>query len=102
MRDFNASIKQLPEIRNIPKVVLAMGSTTTNTRRTKQYDNIIFSQATTSEFTGDAGVLDLMRGFNLSEEAALEVSDHLPIWAEFSPYEDDGHGIIATKERLRR
>jgi len=29
------------------------------------------------------GVLDILAEYGLSEEAALDVSDHPPVWAEF-------------------
>ncbi len=40
--------------------------------------------------------MDLMREYNLTMEQALEVSDHLPIWAEFSIYENGHPGPVAT------
>jgi hypothetical protein len=38
-----------------------------------------------------------MREHNLTMEQALEVSDHLPVWAEFSSTEGGLPGRIATK-----
>jgi deoxyribonuclease-1-like protein len=51
------------------------------------YDNIVFDQRATVECTGRSGVLDLMAEFGLTEQQALEVSDHCPVWAEFNVYE---------------
>jgi hypothetical protein len=48
------------------------------------YDNIVFNRQAGSKYTGRSGVLDLQREFGLTEQAALEVSDHCPVWAEFS------------------
>ncbi len=67
----------------------------TNTRRTKAYDNIVFDRQATTEYTGRVGVLDLLAEFNLSMDEALEVSDHLPVWAEFSARQRDGRGTVA-------
>jgi hypothetical protein len=62
------------------------------------YDNILFTQPATAEFTGGAGVVDLMEMFQLTEQQALEVSDHLPVWGEFSIYEGgSGGGRLATR-----
>jgi deoxyribonuclease-1-like protein len=60
------------------------------------YDNLVFDGRATSEFTGRSGVLDLMVEYGLSEEQALEVSDHFPVWAEFSVFES-GRPKVATK-----
>lgn len=59
----------------------------TNTRQTKCYDNIIFDAGFTAEFTGNAGILNLMTEYNLSKTKALKVSDHMPVWATFSTRE---------------
>ena len=63
---------------------------------TKQYDNIVFHSQATREFIGRGGVDDFLREHNLSMEEALEVSDHLPVWAEFSVYEGGEPGRVAA------
>ena len=50
------------------------------------------------EFTGTCGVFDLMAEFRLSVDEALEVSDHLPVWAEFSVRESTMVGPAARGE----
>ena len=60
---------------------------TTNTRTTRNIDNIVFDAARTSEFRRYAGVLNLMSEYQLSMENALYVSDHMPVWAVFSSAE---------------
>jgi hypothetical protein len=59
----------------------------TNTRGNKTYDNILFDGRSTVEYTGQSGVGNVQAVFGLGEEQALEVSDHLPIWATFSALE---------------
>ena len=59
------------------------------------YDSIIFDGRATTEFTGRWGVVDLMQEFRLRRQAALEVSDHCPVWAEFSVYEGGSAPIVA-------
>jgi deoxyribonuclease-1-like protein len=69
----------------------------TDTRGTHQLDHIIFHSQATTEFTGRSGVCDFLREYNLSMEEALEISDHLPVWAEFSVYEGGQPGRIAAR-----
>ena len=85
--DLNAGPPQFGKIKQIPGVGWAVSGVTTNTRRSKTYDNIIFDQRATTEYTGRWGVLDLQNTFGLSLDKALEVSDHNPVWAAFRPWE---------------
>ncbi len=85
--DLNADEKKFGMLQQIPNMTWIISGVPTNTRRTETYDNMLFDRAATIEFTGRAGVFDLVREFNLTEQQALEVSDHFPIWAEFSAYE---------------
>lgn len=85
--DFNAGPPQFGKIKQIPGIGWAVSGVTTNTRRSKTYDNLIFDQRTTTEYTGKWGVLDLQSTFGLSIDKALEVSDHNPVWASFRPRE---------------
>ncbi len=85
--DFNANDRQLRELSDLDGMTLTVQGVATTPRGTKQYDNIVFDPAATVEFTGRAGVFDFLRAYNLSVEEAIEISDHLPVWAEFSIYE---------------
>jgi deoxyribonuclease-1-like protein len=85
--DLNTHEHSLGELADIPHIKWAISGMTTNTRANRAYDNILFDRVATSEYTGRFGVMNLMREFNLSLEEALEVSDHYPVWAEFSIYE---------------
>lgn len=49
------------------------------------------------EHTGTWGVFDLMAEFGLSMDEALEVSDHLPVWAEFTARESKVVGPVAAR-----
>lgn len=98
--DFNAradQLRQLGQIRGLLKVV--SGQTPTNVRHTAQYDNILLDAAATTEFTGRGGVFDFLRAYNLTLEQALAVSDHLPVWAEFSIYEGGRPTPLAARPR---
>jgi deoxyribonuclease-1-like protein len=59
----------------------------TDLLHTRQDHNIIFNPLATTEFTGRSGVLDFLRVLNLRLGEAQQLSDQLPIWAEFSIYE---------------
>jgi deoxyribonuclease-1-like protein len=85
--DLNVDEYHLGRLGRLPNISAAITGIATNTRRDKMYDNIVFDRRVTIEYTGKWGVLDLMKEFALTEKAALEVSDHCPVWAEFSMFE---------------
>ncbi|HMC11864.1 MAG TPA: endonuclease/exonuclease/phosphatase family protein [Pirellulaceae bacterium] len=96
--DFNAkatNLRQLGQIKGLAKVV--GGETPTNTLHNAQYDNILFQETATTEFNGRGGVFDFLRQYNLTLEQAKRVSDHLPIWAEFSVFEGGHPGPLAFR-----
>ncbi len=73
----------------------------TNTALTKAYDNIVFDKAFTAEFTGEAGVMNLMEEFQIGKEDAKHISDHMPVWAVFSSYEALPARQAATPAAIR-
>ncbi|MEY4177562.1 MAG: hypothetical protein RLY70_1136 [Planctomycetota bacterium] len=86
--DLNADETQLGRLATIPGIAwIVPRTTTTNTRGTKTYDNLLFLREATAEFTGRWGVVNMQRAFQLSLDDALRVSDHLPVWGEFSVWE---------------
>ncbi len=85
--DLNASEQQLGKLGQVPGIAWVVTGTTTNTRRNKAYDNILFSRIYTTEYTGRWGVVDIQSVLGLTPEQALEVSDHFPVWAEFRIWE---------------
>jgi len=85
--DLNVDDRRLGRLGQLLGVIHALTGLTTNTRKNKMYDNIIFHGRATAEYTGRSGVLDLMTEFNLSQAQALQISDHMPIWAEFKSLE---------------
>ncbi|QDT01286.1 endonuclease/exonuclease/phosphatase family protein [Adhaeretor mobilis] len=99
--DWNADDRDLASSRlgQIPGVYPLIKGVFTNTRQTKLYDNLVIHQPSTTEYTGRSGVFDMVRQFNITQEQALMVSDHLPVWAEFSAYERDYSGQVASRSR---
>lgn len=99
--DLNAGPDELGRLGRLPGIRAAVYGTTTNTRRTEIYDNLVFDSRSTGEYTGRWGVLDLEQEYRLTREQALDVSDHLPVWAEFRPYEA-ASGSLATAPDVPR
>ncbi|HTU24315.1 MAG TPA: endonuclease/exonuclease/phosphatase family protein [Pirellulales bacterium] len=95
--DLNVDDAHLGRLGQLSGISAAISGMPTNTRGTKQYDNLIFSKVATTEYTGRSGVFDLIRQYNLTTDDALQVSDHMPVWAEFSIYEGGRGGQIATR-----
>jgi len=85
--DLNVDIVKLNEALRLPQYRSVIGDLPTNTRGTKQYDHIVIDPQASSEFTGVAGVFNFQKYFRLNQEQALDISDHLPVWAEFSTTE---------------
>jgi endonuclease/exonuclease/phosphatase family metal-dependent hydrolase len=96
--DLNADEREFGPLAHLPNIAWAISGVPTNTRGNKTYDNILFHRVATSEFSGLTGVVDLMRDYQLTLDGALEVSDHLPIWAEFSALEGGQVGRVAERD----
>lgn len=79
---------------SIPNVVWAVANTVSTTRGTALADNLLFDRRATIEFTGRANVVDVIRRLNLSMADALMVTEHMPVWAEFSIYEGGQAGHV--------
>ncbi len=99
--DFGTDDRHLGPLTQIPRVMAAISGVPTNTHGDRQLDNIVFSRGAT-EFTGRSGVLDVIRHFNLTLDEALAVSDHMPVWAEFSAYEGGESGELARRRQSLR
>ncbi len=101
--DLNASETQLGRLGQLPGIYPVITKIPTNTRGSKTYDNIIFDRRATVEFTGRAGVANMMEMFGISVDQALKISDHQPVWAVFSCYENSrGDAALAQQASPRR
>lgn len=85
--DLGADERRLALWQDTLDLAWAVARTPTTTRGTRPADNILFGRRATVEYTGRSGVVDLVRELELTVQQALEVSGHLPVWAEFSVYE---------------
>lgn len=98
--DLNVPVKGLSELGAIPNVISLAGSETTNIIRTKTLDHILIDQSQTrSWIPGRAAVMDLANEFGMTQEEVAQVSDHLPVFAEFSVYEGSPTGAASTVAR---
>lgn len=95
--DLNVDEYHFGRLGQLPGIGYAVTGVMTNTRRNEMYDNIVFDQRATAEYTGKWGVVDLQKEFNLTEQAALEVSDHCPVWSEFAVYEGGAAPLVAGR-----
>ena len=100
--DLNADDHHLGELGQLPYVTWVISGVPTNTHCSKLCDNILFDSRPTVEYLGQAGVFDLMGEFHIAMERALEISDHLPIWAEFSLREGGSQPLAAAASTQRR
>lgn len=95
--DFGADTDRMDQFAEILDVTTSITGTPTTVQGIGPVDNILFDRRATTEFTGRAEVVDLMREFDLTLQAALEVSDHLPVWAEFGSCEGYESAHMAEK-----
>ncbi|HIF34935.1 MAG TPA: endonuclease/exonuclease/phosphatase [Planctomycetes bacterium] len=100
--DFEASERDFGSLRDLPGVDWVIAGTPTDIMASQQRSNVVFSKLATVEYEGRGGVLDFLREFNLSEGEAREISDHMPVWAEFSIFEGGKPGQVAAQPESRR
>ena len=90
--DFEADDRGLDAIRHQSGLVWVVANQFTNVQQNRQFDNIVFSEGPTNEFTGRGGVIDIMQAYRLRLEDVSALAERLPIWAEFSIYENGRNG----------
>jgi deoxyribonuclease-1-like protein len=86
--DLEADPEHFDRLGEVPGMTAAISGVPTTTRGTRLADNILFDRRATVEYSGRSGVLDTVRDLDLTPQEALEISSHLPVWAEFSSYEN--------------
>ena len=85
--NFNAGDRGLAPLRRRAGLTWVVYDTATTTDKDSQFDNLVFAQNATVEFTGQGGVHDFLATYNLPLDQARAISEHMPIWAEFSTSE---------------
>jgi endonuclease/exonuclease/phosphatase family metal-dependent hydrolase len=94
--DFRLDDRSLHDLGRVSGMLAAISGRPTNTRQTEQLDNLVFQLPATAEYRSQSGIFDFMREFNLTTDQALQVSDHLPVWAEFSVVEGGAQPAVAN------
>ncbi len=97
--DFNADERHLAQLQQQAGLVCLIKGIPTNVRLNQQYDNLLVDPLAASEYTGRSGALDFLRRFNLALADATAISDHLPVWAEFSVLEGNPQVTVETQGR---
>lgn len=87
----SASISAL----NIESIRHAIRDIPTDVSGERMLSGILLPAHATCEFTGRSGVLDFLRKYNLSIERAMEISQQMPVWAEFYVVEGAQPGRVA-------
>ena len=85
--DFKSGDRALNKTRQRYGMTWVVSDQATNTMQDAQFDNIVFNQIATLEFTGNGGVIDFLKAYNLGFRDAMSISDQMPVWAEFSASE---------------
>jgi deoxyribonuclease-1-like protein len=87
--DLNASPDEFDELSMIEDVFWVVDSEImTNTRETKNYDNLVFIKSNLSEFKY-GGVFNYKDYYGIDDETALRISDHFPVFGVFQTGHDD-------------
>jgi deoxyribonuclease-1-like protein len=104
--DLNVDDQHLGQLGQLDGVRPLIRGVYTNTRQNELYDNLVLHQPSTAEFSGRAGIFNYLQLYQLplqqATDKALKVSDHLPVWAEFSAYEATTPGRIAGRPEYSR
>lgn len=82
--DFQADDRGFESIRHQAGLAWVVSRRSTSVQTDRQSDNIVFSEPATAEFTGRGGVVEFQQQYRLQTADALSVSEHLPVWAEFT------------------
>jgi hypothetical protein len=98
--DFQYAPGALGDLDRMATIVCAAPAAATSTSGETAGDNLILQRTATVEFTGRSGVVDFLREFNLTLPEALRVSDHLPVWAEFSTVEGGPPGFVVWRRPI--
>jgi hypothetical protein len=95
--DLQAGPGALGPLDGVPDIAFAVRQLPTDVSGSAAWSNLVFLKTATGEFTGNSGVVDFLRRYNLSMDEALEVSDQLPVWAEFEIFEGGQPGRVARR-----
>ena len=96
--DFGPNYRETGQLGRLTSIRWAINGLPTTTDGQGSVDNIVFQKRATIEFTGRSGTFNFLQKYNLALDHALEISNHLPVWAEFSVFEGGQPGRLATRD----
>lgn len=96
--DFGPNYRETGQLGRLTSIRWAISGLPTTTDGQDSLDNIVFQKMATSEFTGRSGTFNFLQEYNLALDHAIEISDHIPVWAEFSVLEGGEPGRFATRD----
>lgn len=103
MGDLNVAPKDFRELGRLPGIYWVTNDFT-NVARNRIFDNILFDQYQTNEHTGRSGVLQLDQFLGITREEEKAISDHLPVWAEFTiteqPHSNGNNNVANSVDGL--
>ncbi len=91
--DLNVPPQRFGRLGYLPGITPVITNQYTNVRGSSTLDNIVFDRRHTVEALGPGGVMSLTEMYGISFETLLEISDHLPVWADFSKLEGSFGGL---------
>jgi len=94
--DFGTEADHAKQLVGLPGMTSTIGMVPTTIGGTMPVDNILLDGRATTEFTGRSEVFDLIGELDLPLPTARALSEHLPVWAEFSRYEGGQAGHVAA------
>ncbi|HSG71390.1 MAG TPA: endonuclease/exonuclease/phosphatase family protein [Planctomycetaceae bacterium] len=100
--DLNVDARNFGRLAYHPGITPVITTQFTNTRGNGTMDNIVFDSRFTVEATGQGGVMNLFEMYGLSHDEALQVSDHLPVWADFSMIEGSRGPVVQSPDYQRQ
>ncbi len=95
--NLGADENHLGRLGMVPHITPAVTAGSASVGGMRLTDNLLFDRRATVEFSGRSGVVDPVREGYLSARDAAELSDHLPVWAEFSIYEGGRASPVAAR-----
>ncbi len=100
--DFNAGNTGLQAIQKMNALTWVVSKVPNMQNQPTEFDNLVFNETATVEFTGRGGVFDFMRYYNLGLDDSMRISAHMPVWAEFSIFEGMSAKIPMVQGTLGR
>jgi deoxyribonuclease-1-like protein len=100
--NFNVGDPRVGRLAMIPGIAPLIRDAFTNVAQSALYDNIVIHEPSTTEYAGTSGVLRFDQEAQIPPQFVGRVSDHFPVWAEFSFYELDHQRRFVNRGSLVR